>query len=63
MIVVEKMYDKFLGVLKAKVEKIKVGPSDDPKNYMGPIVNKTSEEKIFNIFGKVFGGRVSCLWR
>jgi 1-pyrroline-5-carboxylate dehydrogenase len=62
VIVVEKMYDKFLEILKAKVEKIKVGPSDDPKNYMGPIVNKTSEEKVLQYIRKGIqeGGCLVC---
>ncbi|MGD0037862.1 MAG: aldehyde dehydrogenase family protein, partial [Bacteroidota bacterium] len=37
-IVVEKVYDKFLDILKTKVDKLKTGQSDDPANYMGPVV-------------------------
>lgn len=45
-IVVEKVYDKFVQLLKEKTERLKVGSADDPANYMGPVVNKGSEEKI-----------------
>jgi 1-pyrroline-5-carboxylate dehydrogenase len=45
-IVVEKVYDKFIKLVKEKVDKIKVGASDDPSNYMGPVVNRGSRDKI-----------------
>ncbi len=45
-LVVEKVYDQFLEKLKAKVEQIRVGPSDDPSNYMGPVINEGSLRKI-----------------
>ena len=61
-IVVEKVYDKFLDLLKVKVDKLKTGPSDDPANYMGPVVNKNSEEKILSYIQKGIqeGGRLIC---
>ena len=39
-IVDQKVYDEFLTRLAAKVEALQVGPSDDPANYMGPIINE-----------------------
>jgi 1-pyrroline-5-carboxylate dehydrogenase len=45
-IVVDKVYDKFINLVKEKVGAIKVGPSDDPSNYMGPVVNRGSRDKI-----------------
>jgi 1-pyrroline-5-carboxylate dehydrogenase len=45
-IVTEKVYDAFLEKLKARVEKITVGPADDPNNLMGPVINKKSMEDI-----------------
>jgi 1-pyrroline-5-carboxylate dehydrogenase len=39
-IVDQKIYDEFLTRLAAKVEALQVGPSDDPANYMGPIINE-----------------------
>lgn len=61
-IVVEKVYNKFLDLLKAKVDKLKTGQSDDPVNYMGPVVNKSSEEKIISYIQKGIqeGGRLIC---
>jgi 1-pyrroline-5-carboxylate dehydrogenase len=61
-IVVEKVYDKFLDLLKTKVDKLKTGQSDNPENYMGPVVNKNSEEKILSYIQKGIqeGGRLIC---
>jgi 1-pyrroline-5-carboxylate dehydrogenase len=61
-IVVEKVYDKFLAILKEKVDKLKVGASDNPSNYMGPVVNKSSEEKILSYIynGIQEGGCLIC---
>lgn len=61
-IVVEDVYDKFLEILKAKVDKLTIGPSDDPANYMGPVINKNSQEKILAYIQKGIqeGGRLIC---
>ncbi|MGA2630386.1 MAG: L-glutamate gamma-semialdehyde dehydrogenase [Terriglobia bacterium] len=45
-IVDAKVYDAFLEKLKARVEKIKVGPTTDPENYMGPVINASSKKSI-----------------
>jgi len=45
-IVDAKVYDAFLEKLKARVEKIKVGPPTDPSNYMGPVINAGSKKSI-----------------
>jgi 1-pyrroline-5-carboxylate dehydrogenase len=45
-IVVDSVYDEFLGKLKARVEKIKVGASDDPGVYMGPVINAAAFQTI-----------------
>ncbi|MHB8655831.1 MAG: L-glutamate gamma-semialdehyde dehydrogenase [Terriglobia bacterium] len=45
-IVVESIYDSFLQKLKARVEKIKVGPPDDPATYMGPVINAAARKSI-----------------
>jgi 1-pyrroline-5-carboxylate dehydrogenase len=45
-IVVDSVYDEFLAKLKTRVEKIKVGPSDDPGNYMGPVINANAFKTI-----------------
>jgi 1-pyrroline-5-carboxylate dehydrogenase len=40
------VYDRFLEKLAPKVEKIKVGPSDDPANYMGPVISEAARKTI-----------------
>jgi 1-pyrroline-5-carboxylate dehydrogenase len=45
-IVSEKLHEEFLERLKARVEKITVGPVEDPGNYMGPVINRRSMETI-----------------
>jgi 1-pyrroline-5-carboxylate dehydrogenase len=45
-IVDEKVYDVFLEKLKARVEKIKVGPPVDPEVFMGPVINASSKKSI-----------------
>jgi 1-pyrroline-5-carboxylate dehydrogenase len=45
-IVAEKVYDQFLGKLVERVKKIKVGPSEDPSNFMGPVINQSAMTSI-----------------
>jgi 1-pyrroline-5-carboxylate dehydrogenase len=45
-IVSEKVYDEFVKKLTERVQKIKVGPADDPGNFMGPVVNKSAMQSI-----------------
>jgi 1-pyrroline-5-carboxylate dehydrogenase len=45
-IVHEKVYDDFLHKLKKKAEDIKVGPADDPANYMGPVISAGAQKSI-----------------
>src|SRR5580704_13541455 len=45
-IVSEKIYDEFLTKLVDRVKKIKVGPVEDPSNYMGPVINKAAMTSI-----------------
>ena len=40
------VYDEFLEKLAAKAEAIKVGPSDDPGNYMGPVISDGARKTI-----------------
>ena len=47
-IVDEKLYDAFLEKLKAKTLALKVGPSDNPDNYMGPVINEKAKQSILN---------------
>ncbi len=60
-IVDEKIYDEFLKKLIERTKEIKVGPTDDPSNYMGPVVNKSAFNKI-NEYIKIGSkeGRIVC---
>jgi 1-pyrroline-5-carboxylate dehydrogenase len=60
VIVDEKIYDKFLDLLVKRAESITVGPAKELSNYMGPVINKGSMEKILHYVQKAReeGGRV-----
>ncbi len=47
-IVDESIYDEFLGKLKAKAEALTVGPSEDPNNYMGPVISDRARKSILD---------------
>lgn len=47
-IVSEKLYYDFLEKLAERVKKIKVGPAEDPANYMGPVINKSAMRSILD---------------
>lgn len=59
-VVVEKVYDKFVEILKEKASALKVGPADDPTNYLGPVITEGSERKILKYIEKGIqeGGRL-----
>ncbi len=59
-IVHEKVYDKFVDLLARKVDALVVGDAADRKNYMGPVVNSGSQEKILQYIdtGVAEGGRL-----
>jgi 1-pyrroline-5-carboxylate dehydrogenase len=42
------VYDEFLDKLKAKAEALTVGPSEDVKNYMGPVINARARKTILD---------------
>jgi 1-pyrroline-5-carboxylate dehydrogenase len=47
-IVSEKIYDTFVKKLVERTKKITVGPSDDPNNYMGPVVSQSAMKTILD---------------
>ena len=47
-IVVEKVYDAFVEKLRGKVEQLRVGATDDPSNYMGPVINEAAMKSIMH---------------
>lgn len=48
VIVSEKVYDSFLEKLVERTKKITIGPSDDPKNYMGPVISESAMKTILD---------------
>ncbi len=46
LILHEKVYSEFTERLVEKCRKIKVGPSMDPSNYMGPVINENAMKAI-----------------
>jgi 1-pyrroline-5-carboxylate dehydrogenase len=61
-IVVEKVYDRMVELLTKKAESITVGPAKDLSNYMGPVINKSAEQKILQYIeiGQKEGGRLAA---
>jgi 1-pyrroline-5-carboxylate dehydrogenase len=47
-IVDQAIYDQFLEKLKAEVACLTVGPSDEPDNYMGPVINEGARKSILD---------------
>jgi 1-pyrroline-5-carboxylate dehydrogenase len=45
-IVSEKVYDTFVQKIVERAKKVTVGPSEEPGNYMGPVVSKTALETV-----------------
>ena len=60
VIVDERIYDKFLDLVVKRTESITVGHASDLSNYMGPVVNKGSMEKIMQYIqiGQKEGGKL-----
>jgi 1-pyrroline-5-carboxylate dehydrogenase len=61
-IVVKEVYDEFLEKLVPLVKRITVGPTKDPANWMGPVVNRRAMESILRYaeVGVKEGGRLLC---
>jgi 1-pyrroline-5-carboxylate dehydrogenase len=60
-IVDAQIYDEFLERLKEKAVSLKVGPTDDPANYMGPVINEGAKKSILEYIelGKMEGRLVT----
>ena len=48
LILHDKIYNKFVKKLKARVEKIKVGNPLDPKTEIGPLIHSSHQEKVLS---------------
>ncbi len=59
-IVHEKVYDRFVELLAKKAEALTLGDASDPNHYMGPVVNRSSQESILSYIEKGIkdGGRL-----
>lgn len=59
-IVHEKVYDRFVDLLARKVDALTVGDAADPANFMGPVINRSSQSSIMGYIEKGIaeGGRL-----
>lgn len=61
-IVSEKIYQPFVEKLGARARSLRVGPAEDPENYMGPVINEKAMKTILEYIdvgkkeGKVVAG-------
>ena len=46
VIVLENIYDKFVGRLVEAAASLQIGPAEDPANYFGPVVDRAAQKKI-----------------
>jgi len=46
LIIVGSLYDEFCGRLKDAMESIAIGPPEEPRTFMGPVVDGVAKEKI-----------------
>jgi len=62
VILLESIHDEFVKKLIPKVKAVKVGPTTDPDNYMGPVINKAAEETTLRYIetAKKDGAKLLC---
>ncbi|BCS90285.1 proline dehydrogenase family protein [Pseudodesulfovibrio sediminis] len=46
VIVLDAIYDRFIERLTEAAKSVKLGPSENPSNYMGPVVDKAAQENV-----------------
>ncbi|WP_207262579.1 proline dehydrogenase family protein [Desulfovibrio sp. Huiquan2017] len=46
VIVLDAVYDRFVGRLAEAARSIKLGPAENPANYMGPVVDKAAQKNV-----------------
>jgi betaine-aldehyde dehydrogenase len=58
----ESIHDRFVERLVERAQKIRVGPGDDPRTEMGPLVSQAHMEKVLRYIelGKEEGARLLC---
>ncbi|MBI4463511.1 MAG: L-glutamate gamma-semialdehyde dehydrogenase, partial [Acidobacteria bacterium] len=47
-IVVQDVYEEFVEKLRARVQQLRLGPSDDPATFVGPVINESAMRSILN---------------
>ncbi|EJV88336.1 aldehyde dehydrogenase family protein [Bacillus cereus] len=62
ILVEENIYDKFVNSFVERAQQINVGPGDNPKSEMGPLVSQEHMEKVLRYIeiGKDEGANVAC---
>ncbi|MFH1914977.1 MAG: proline dehydrogenase family protein [Pseudomonadota bacterium] len=46
VIVLDAIYDKFVSRLTEAANSVKLGPAENPANYMGPVVDRSAQENV-----------------
>lgn len=46
LIVVDKVYDRFVPKLVEAAKRLKIGPAEDPQNYMGPVIDPKAQSTV-----------------
>ena len=46
VIVLDEIYDKFVGRLTEAAKSIKLGPAENPANYMGPVADRAARDNV-----------------
>ncbi len=46
VIVLDSIYDRFMGRVIEACKSLKIGPAEDPVNYMGPVIDAAAQKKI-----------------
>ncbi|WP_419787526.1 proline dehydrogenase family protein [Pseudodesulfovibrio sp.] len=48
VIVLDSIYDRFVGRLTEAAKSIKLGPAEDPANYMGPVADRAAQKNVLH---------------
>ncbi|MGL1861912.1 MAG: L-glutamate gamma-semialdehyde dehydrogenase [Pseudodesulfovibrio sp.] len=51
VIVLDAIYDRFIERLTEAAESVKLGPAENPANYMGPVADKAAQENVMRYVG------------
>jgi RHH-type proline utilization regulon transcriptional repressor/proline dehydrogenase/delta 1-pyrroline-5-carboxylate dehydrogenase len=46
LIVVDKAYDRFVPRLVEAARQLRIGPAEDPANYLGPVIDRAAQQRI-----------------